>query len=174
VSAELDAIFVEADRILRKHETPHWWTPGEQLAQMADALRAIRNMAATGNLPCGSHSAQDLGYIAWHSDAEIRTARGEKQVRCSRCKRYVWQSLYNKDQRSLPPEIEEIVPAVARDHGYSETNTVTLDMAWTRWGKQQPMDKVLEAVMYVRTHCVKENNALAALLEQAWRRLKQA
>jgi hypothetical protein len=73
---------------------------------------------------------------------------------------------------ALPPEIAEIVPAVARDHGYSETDPVTLDMAWTRWGKQQPMDKVLEAVMYVRTRCVKDNNALAALLEQAWRRLK--
>lgn len=38
----------------------------------------------------------NLGYVAWHADAERRAARGEKQKRCLKCRLYYWPALQKK------------------------------------------------------------------------------
>lgn len=42
-------------------------------------------------IPC-QHRVVDLSYMAFHSDAEQRKARGEKQGRCPLCLKWVWRS----------------------------------------------------------------------------------
>lgn len=43
---------------------------------------------------CCVHS--NLGYLAWHADAERRTKRGERQKRCPTCHLYYWPALQKK------------------------------------------------------------------------------
>ena len=40
--------------------------------------------------PCRDHRPLDLGYIAWHREAERRGRRGMKQRRCPDCLRWFW------------------------------------------------------------------------------------
>ena len=39
---------------------------------------------------CEDHEINDLGYLAFHEDAEIRMARGERQYKCAECGLYQW------------------------------------------------------------------------------------
>lgn len=39
---------------------------------------------------CSWHQRSQLGYIAWHEDAERRTNAGERQRRCPVCLRWLW------------------------------------------------------------------------------------
>jgi hypothetical protein len=45
---------------------------------------------------CQSHKkSKDLGYVQWHIDAEKRTLKGEQQIFCKSCERWIWSNLYN-------------------------------------------------------------------------------
>jgi hypothetical protein len=39
---------------------------------------------------CEQHVISNLPYLAFHEDAEIRTARGEHQYKCKECGLYQW------------------------------------------------------------------------------------
>ena len=39
---------------------------------------------------CDEHTVRIEGYLAFHEDAEIRSARGEKSARCSECGLWNW------------------------------------------------------------------------------------
>ena len=43
---------------------------------------------------CSLHQEHGLGYLAWHRDAEEREARGEVQIHCPECGRWVWPNLF--------------------------------------------------------------------------------
>jgi len=40
---------------------------------------------------CPSHKPLELGYLAWHTEAERRTKRGMKQKECPKCKHWFWK-----------------------------------------------------------------------------------
>jgi hypothetical protein len=47
---------------------------------------------------CQHDPVPEMGYIAESEDAERRLARGERQMRCPECERYIWLRLYYKGQ----------------------------------------------------------------------------
>jgi hypothetical protein len=49
---------------------------------------------------CRHRKLPELGYVQAHADAQERIRRGEKQLRCFTCGKYVWQSYYNKSSDS--------------------------------------------------------------------------
>lgn len=39
---------------------------------------------------CSHHNMLDLGYVAWHEEAERRAASGWEQTQCSDCGLWLW------------------------------------------------------------------------------------
>jgi hypothetical protein len=53
--------------------------------------RTKRTSAVTQRPPqCPWHRPSELGYLAWHEDAERRGAAGEKQQQCPVCHYWFW------------------------------------------------------------------------------------
>jgi hypothetical protein len=48
---------------------------------------------------CRHRKLPELGHVQAHADAQERIRRGEKQLRCFTCGKYVWQSYYNKSSK---------------------------------------------------------------------------
>lgn len=40
---------------------------------------------------CSRHKPNELGYVAWFDDADIRYKKGERQKQCPICKHYFWK-----------------------------------------------------------------------------------
>ena len=51
-------------------------------------------MSSTNAIQCSLHEESKLGYLAWHHDAAGRMARGEFQIKCPECGRYIWADLF--------------------------------------------------------------------------------
>ncbi len=48
---------------------------------------------------CSWHRPHNLGYIAWHEDADARGKRGERQRRCPLCALYFWPDEFGRAKR---------------------------------------------------------------------------
>lgn len=48
---------------------------------------------------CDWHRPLELGYVAWHDEADRRGKRGLIQKQCPDCRRFLWQ-----DEWGVPPE----------------------------------------------------------------------
>ncbi len=38
------------------------------------------------------HSVSTLPYMAWHTDAKRRASKGDKQVKCPVCLKFIWRN----------------------------------------------------------------------------------
>ena len=47
----------------------------------------------------------NMAYIDWHQDATARRKRGEKQIFCHECGKYVWETFWPNKLLSKSPEI---------------------------------------------------------------------
>lgn len=43
-----------------------------------------------------NHKTTKMGYLQGHIDAEKRSKKGEKQLLCPVCKKYIWEHLWTK------------------------------------------------------------------------------
>lgn len=55
---------------------------------------------------CEQHEINNLPYLAFHEDAEIRTKRGERQYKCAECG--LWQWPRPATQRDSAPPRDEV------------------------------------------------------------------
>ena len=45
-------------------------------------------------MTCAHRPEPELGYVAWHLDAQERHKRGERQRKCENCGKFIWGSFW--------------------------------------------------------------------------------
>lgn len=64
--------------------------PRDRISSYHTAMSMLPRRPQDRIEPCAHHRRDRLGYLAAFNDAQVRTARGEAQTQCPKCKLWLW------------------------------------------------------------------------------------